>query len=83
MAVKTPSATSLIPDYTAGYQFLTFSVATVADGDTLVVPGFSRIHNAIATPDSAVVVVPTFSGKTITFKVASGTPTCVVSVWGE
>lgn len=57
-------------------------VASVADGDTFASP-FSLITNAIFTPTTAVVVVPSFSGSTITFKVGSGTPTGRLTIIGR
>ena len=57
-------------------------VSTVADGDTFASP-FSLITNVFFTPTTAVLVVPTFSGSTITFKVASGTPTGRLTIIGR
>jgi len=67
-------------------QAVTGTIASIADGDTLDVAaqcGFNIITNVIATPTTAVVVTPTFSGTTVTFKVATGTPTAAVTVIGK
>lgn len=50
-------------------------ITSVDDADTFdagAQGGFGVIDNAFFTPTTAVVAVPTFSGTTITFKVASG-----------
>lgn len=61
---------------------VTGNIATLADGDTLTSP-LSSLLNVICTPTTSVVVTPTFSGQTITFKVASGTPTVAVTILGK
>lgn len=55
---------------------------SVADGDTFTAP-FSLIHNVVFTPTTSVLVVPTFSGRTITFKVAAGTIAGRLTIWGR
>ncbi len=63
-----------------------FDITSVDDADTFdakVNCGFSIIHNAIFTPTTAVVAVPTISTTTITFKVASGSVAGRLTVIGR
>lgn len=52
----------------------TMDITSVDDADTFAAAtyGFGIIHNVIFNPTTAVVVNPTISGTTVTFKVASG-----------
>ena len=55
-------------------QAVSMDLTSVDDTDTLAAGsyGFGIVHNVIFTPTTAVVVVPSFSGTTITFLVAAG-----------
>lgn len=83
MANRSPDGTTPIYDYFGDRLYFSCALAAVADGDTYTVPGFRLIDNAIATPDDAVVVVPTIDGTTLTFKVGAGTPDCRLTVIGQ
>lgn len=82
MAVKTMTTASIAWHNWGDCAAVSGDVATITDGDTLVSP-FGLVHNVIFTPTTSVVVVPTFSGRTITFKVASGTPSGRLTVIGR
>jgi hypothetical protein len=84
MAAKTMS--SPVWESIGSLQMISGSISSVSDGDTFDAKGqigFDIISNAICNPTTAVVVTPTISGTTITFKVASGTPTITLSVLGK
>lgn len=83
MAAVNPTATSSKYDKWGSKNELTCTILAVADGDTFTPKGFSAVHNCFITPNSAVVVNATISGKIITFKVAAGTPDLIVTVIGE
>jgi hypothetical protein len=66
-------------------QVCHLALTSVDDGDTFAAGslGFAIIHNCVFTPTTAVLVVPTFSGTTITFKVGSGSVAGQLSIWGK
>jgi len=80
MALRTLSTPQW--DNLGSLEAVTGTIATLADGDTLVSP-LSGLLQVICTPTTAVVVVPSFSGQTVTFLVASGTPTVKVTLFGK
>lgn len=62
---------------------LTADITSVDDLDTFTPAGFSKIDNVVFTPTTAVVVVPSVSGTTITFLVAAGSVAGRITVWGD
>jgi hypothetical protein len=82
MAVKTPTSGSVQFDAWGSSQIALFNVATVTDGDTLVVPGFGSIEMAFATPSTHTAITVTRSGSTLTFNIGAGTPNLEVLVIG-
>lgn len=82
MAVKTITAATIVWENMGSVEAVSGTVATISDGDTLVSP-LPTITNVLFDPTTAVLVVPTFSGATITFKVAAGTPTGRLTIWGK
>ncbi len=84
MAVKTLS--SPVFHNFGDTEAVSASVTSITDGDTLdakAQAGFGVVHNVIVNPTTAVLVTAAISGSTITFKVASGTPTAVVTILGR
>ena len=83
MAAVTASA----PKFTVwgDKNVLTITCASVDDADTFAAGswGFGIIDNCVFTPTTAVLVVPTFSGTTVTFKVASGSVAGTLTIWGS
>jgi len=66
-------------------QAMSADLTSVDDADTLAAGsyGFGIIHNVIFTPTTAVVAVPSFSGTTITFKVAAGSIAGRITIVGR
>ncbi len=60
-------------------------ITSVDDGDTFAAAtyGFGIIDNVIFNPTTAVVVIPTISGTTVTFDVAAGSVAGRFSVFGR
>lgn len=82
MAAQTMTASTITWHNWGDCSAVSGDVATISDGDTLVSP-FGLIHNVIFTPTTAVVAVPSFSGTTITFRIASGTPSGRLTIIGR
>lgn len=80
--MATQTVSSVVFHNMGDTEAMSSDFTSVSDGDTYVAP-FGIIHNALFTPTTAVVVVPTFSASTVTFKVASGTVTGRLTVWGR
>ena len=74
MAAVSVTASSVVYHNWGDCQAVSMDLTSVDDADTLAAGsyGFGLIHNCFFTPTTAVVAVPTFSGTTITFKVAAG-----------
>lgn len=86
MAAVAVTAGTITVENLGSIQAQTQSITSVDDGDTFAagsICGFSKITNVIFTPTTAVVAVPTFSGSTVTFKVAAGSVAGVLTVFGK
>lgn len=66
-------------------QAVSLQCTSVDDLDTFAAGsyGFGLIHNVIFTPTTAVVVVPSFSGTTVTFLVGAGSVAGRLTVIGR
>lgn len=86
MAAVTVTAASVRFENWGDTQAWHADITSVDDGDTLAaatVCGFGIIDQVIFTPTTAVVVVPSFSGTTVTFLVAAGTVAGRLTVVGR
>jgi hypothetical protein len=86
MSAVVVTASSIVYHNFGDTEAFTADITSVDDADTFdakAVAGFGIVHNAIFTPTTAVVAVPTISGSTITFKVASGSIAGRLTVFGR
>ncbi len=86
MAAVAVTAASIVFENSGSVTMFTADITSVDDADTFAagtVCGFGIIRNAVFTPTTAVVAIPSISGTTITFKVAAGSVAGRLTVWGK
>ena len=86
MAAVSVTASSVAFENLGSVTMWTGDITSVDDADTFAAAtqcGFGLIRSVNFVPTTAVVAVPTFSGTTITFKVAAGTVAGRLTVIGK